>query len=390
MRKCLPGTQGPGRVEGIDDMEFINLKRQQQQIRGRLDEAIARVLDHGRYVMGPEVEEVEQDLARYCGVPHAVGVASGTDALLIALMALGVGPGDAVLTTPFTFVATAEVIQLLGARPVFVDVDPQTFNIDPQALEEAVARVHREGTHRLAGIIPVDLFGQPADYTAINALARKHDLFVLEDAAQSFGARAHGRQACALSEISATSFFPAKPLGCYGDGGMIFTQREDLLEALRSLRVHGAGGDRYQNIRIGVTGRLDTLQAAILLAKMEIFQQEMEQRQEVAGRYHTLLEGVVGFQEVREWAWSAWAQFAVLHPRRDALMEALKQAGIPSAIYYPIPLHLQPVFARWGGKRGDCPVSERLAGEIFALPFDPWMTAREQEEVAAVLCKACR
>ena len=250
--------------------------------------------------------------------------------------------------------------------------------------------VRREGTHRLAGVIPVDLFGQPADYSAIGRIAEQHGLFVLEDAAQSFGARAHGRQACALAEIAATSFFPAKPLGCYGDGGMIFTHREDLLEALRSLRVHGAGGDRYQNIRIGVTGRLDTLQAAILLAKMEVFPREMEQRQEVAARYHALLEGVVDFQEVRDWAWSAWAQFAVLHPRRDELMQALQQAGIPSAIYYPIPLHLQPVFARWGGKAGDCPVSENLAGRIFALPFDPWMTAGEQEEVAAVLRKVAR
>ena len=269
-------------------MDFIDLKTQQKAILPAITERIQRVLAHGQYIMGPEVKELEDRLAAYVGVKHAVSCSSGTDALLMPLMAYGVGPGDAIFTTPFTFIATAEVIQLLGATPVFVDIDPKTFNIDPVALQQAIAGLGQNpktASLQPKGIIPVDLFGQPADYDAINALARQHNLFVLEDAAQSFGATYKGKKACSLADVAATSFFPAKPLGGYGDGGAVFTDDDGLAEVLRSIRNHGQGSDRYDNIRIGLNGRLDTLQAAILLVKMDIFDQEVEARQIVAARY---------------------------------------------------------------------------------------------------------
>ena len=278
-------------------MDFIDLKTQQKAILPAITERIQRVLAHGQYIMGPEVRELEERLAAYVGVKHAVSCSSGTDALLMPLMAYGVGPGEAIFTTPFTFIATAEVIQLLGATPVFVDIDPETFNIDPAALQRAIEGLHQNpktSSLKPKGIIPVDLFGQPADYDAINALARQHKLFVLEDAAQSFGATYKGRKAGSLAEVAATSFFPAKPLGAYGDGGAIFTNDDALAEVLRSIRVHGQGKDRYENVRIGLNGRLDTLQAAILLVKMDIFDQEMEARQKVAERYSQGLQDVVG------------------------------------------------------------------------------------------------
>ncbi len=274
-------------------LDFIDLKSQQQKISDRLAQNLQRVLAHGQYIMGPEVNELETRLAAYVGVKHAISCSSGTDALLMPLMAYGVGPGDAIFTTPFTFIATAEVIQLLGATPVFVDIDPQTFNLDPESLAEAVGSLGQNpGTAHLKpkGIIPVDLFGQPADYDRINAIARDHGLFVLEDAAQSFGGTYKGRRAGALAEVAATSFFPAKPLGCYGDGGAIFTDDDGLAEVLRSIRVHGQGKDKYENVRIGLNGRLDTLQAAVLLAKLEIFDQEVVDRQRVARQYGEALK----------------------------------------------------------------------------------------------------
>ncbi len=277
-------------------MDFIDLKAQQQRISALLTENIQRVLAHGQYIMGPEIKELETRLAAYVGVKHAISCSSGTDALLMPLMAYGVGPGDAIFTTPFTFIATAEVIQLLGATPVFVDIDPKTFNLDPEALAEAVSRLGQNpGTAHLKpkGIIPVDLFGQPADYDRIHAIAQKHGLFVLEDAAQSFGATYKGRRAGSLAEVAATSFFPAKPLGGYGDGGAVFTDDDELAEVLRSIRVHGQGKDKYENVRIGLNGRLDTLQAAVLLAKLEIFDQEVMDRQRVARQYSQALNAVV-------------------------------------------------------------------------------------------------
>ncbi|HOM08315.1 MAG TPA: DegT/DnrJ/EryC1/StrS family aminotransferase [Syntrophales bacterium] len=386
-------------------MEFIDLKTQQGLLRERLDANIRKVLAHGQYIMGPEVRALEAQLAAYVGIAHAVACASGTDALLMALMAQGVGPGDAVFTTPFTFVATAEVIGLLGAVPVFVDIDPETYNLDPAALDRAVA-AFREGdpslhplprvaAGRARAVIAVDLFGLLADYEAIGAVAKKHGLFVVEDAAQSFGAERGGRRSCSFGDVACTSFFPAKPLGCYGDGGMCFTADDDLAAALRSLRVHGQGGDKYDNVRIGINGRLDTLQAAILLAKFEIFPEEMSRRQEVADRYSRALAAstrLVVPPPHREGgegeSISAWAQYSLLardEAQRADLMGRLREAGIPTAIYYPKPLHLQGAFSYLGYRRGDFPVSEDVARRIFSIPMHPYLTETDQERIVRAL-----
>jgi UDP-2-acetamido-2-deoxy-ribo-hexuluronate aminotransferase len=369
-------------------IQFIDLSAQQQKIYPTLMERIQKVLAHGKYIMGPEVTELEERLAAYVGVKHAITCSSGTDALLIPLMAYGVGPGDAIFTSPFTFIATAEVIQLLGATPVFVDIDPKTFNINPEALAEAVANLgrHPKTVHlRPKGIIPVDLFGQPADYERINVIAKEHGLFVLEDAAQSFGATYKGRIAGALAEVAATSFFPAKPLGCYGDGGAIFTNNDEIASVLRSIRVHGQGSHKYENVRIGINGRLDTIQAAILLAKMDIFDQEVSARQEVAQRYSEGLKDLVGVPFVAPECTSVWAQYSVLTDRREELQVKLKAAGIPTAIYYPIPLHLQGAFAHLGHQTGDFPVSENAAQGIFSLPMHPNLNFTDQRMILLAL-----
>jgi UDP-2-acetamido-2-deoxy-ribo-hexuluronate aminotransferase len=369
-------------------MDFIDLKSQQKAIWPAIQERIQRVLAHGQYIMGPEVHELEARLAAYVGVKQAVSCSSGTDALLMPLMAYGVGPGDAIFTTPFTFIATAEVIQLLGATPVFVDIDSKTFNIDPAALEQAIVGLgHNAKTRSLQpkGIIPVDLFGQPADYDAIKALARQHKLFVLEDAAQSFGATYKGRKAGSLADAAATSFFPAKPLGSYGDGGAIFTDDDGLAEILRSIRNHGQGRDRYENIRIGLNGRLDTLQAAILLVKLDIFDQEAEARQAVAARYSQGLHKLVEVPYVAPACTSIWAQYSVLSEQRQALQEKLQAGGIPTAVYYPLPLHLQKAFLPLGYKTGDFPVSEGAAQRIFSLPMHPYLEAAQQDLIIKTL-----
>ncbi len=369
-------------------MDFIDLKAQQQRIRPRIEANIQAVLDHGQYVMGPEIFELERRLAEYCGVRHAVSCASGTDALILSLMAYGVGPGDAVFTTPFTFVATAEAVRLLGATPVFVDIDPATFNMAPEALETAVSAVAAcSGDLTPRGILPVDLFGLPADYAPIQAVARKYGLFILEDAAQSFGAEYHGRKAGALGEIAATSFFPAKPLGAYGDGGMCFTDDDGLAEALRSLRIHGMGADKYDNVRIGINGRMDTIQAAILLAKFEIFPEELERRQKVAARYARGLTGVT-VPTVPEGSLSAWAPYSVLAAdsnHRTMLQARLKEAGIPTAVYYPIPLHLQTAYKSHDCAPGDFPVTEDAAARIFSLPMHPYLPPEDQERIMQII-----
>jgi UDP-2-acetamido-2-deoxy-ribo-hexuluronate aminotransferase len=380
-------------------MDFIDLAAQQRRLSETLNASIARVLAHGQYINGPEVRELEAALAAYVGTKHAVGCASGTDALLMALMALGIGPGDAVFTTPFTFVATAEVIGLLGATPVFVDIDPATFNINPAKLEQAVEAVEKAdpALHPLPGavggrlrpraVIPVDLFGLPADYDAIEAVAARHVITIIEDAAQSFGGEYKGRKACSFGAIACTSFFPAKPLGCYGDGGMCFTNDDRLVELLRSIRNHGQGSDKYENVRIGINGRLDTLQAAILLAKFAIFPEEIDLRQEVARRYSELLAGCVATPEIPEGYKSAWAQYSLLvrdSAERSELMAKLKDAGIPTAIYYPKPLHRQTAFAGLGYKEGDFPVSEDCARRIFSLPMHPYLAAADQRRIAAL------
>ncbi|MCX5838429.1 MAG: DegT/DnrJ/EryC1/StrS family aminotransferase [Deltaproteobacteria bacterium] len=380
-------------------MDFIDLAAQQRRISEKLNANIAGVLAHGQYINGPEVRELEATLAAYVDVKHAVGCASGTDALLMALMALEIGPGDAVFTTPFTFVATAEVIGLLGATPVFVDIDPATFNIDPAKLEQAIEAVEKGdptlhplpgnacGKLRPRAVIPVDLFGLPADYDAIEAVAAQRVIAVIEDAAQSFGGEYKGEKACSFGSIACTSFFPAKPLGCYGDGGMCFTDDDRFAEILRSIRGHGQGSDKYENIRIGINGRLDTLQAAVLLAKFTIFPEEIALRQEVARRYNGLLTGSVTTPEIPEGCKSAWAQYAILvrdSAERSDLMAKLKEAGIPTAIYYPKPLHRQTAFAGLGYREGNFPVSEDCARRIFSLPMHPYLAAGDQRRIAAL------
>ncbi len=364
--------------KGID---FIDLKAQQKLIYPSLMARLERVLAHGQYIMGPEVAEAEAQLAAYAGVKHAITCASGTDALLMVLMAKGVGPGDAVLTTPFTFIATAEVIQLVDATPVFVDINPRTFNIEPSFLQETLSgweKNSRTAPLKARGIIPVDLFGQPADYDEINAIAQRHGLLVLEDAAQSFGATYKGRRAGSLAETAATSFFPAKPLGCYGDGGAVFTDDDSLAEGLRSIRVHGQGAHRYEHVRIGINGRFDTIQAAVLLEKLGIFDREVAAREQVARRYSDSLKDVVATPFVSPDRTSVWAQYSVLSDRRDELQAKLKTAGIPTAIYYPKPLHLQPAFAHLDYRPGDFPRSEMAAARIFSLPMHPYLAEEDQ------------
>jgi UDP-2-acetamido-2-deoxy-ribo-hexuluronate aminotransferase len=386
-------------------MQFIDLAAQQKRIKPQLDGRIQRVLAHGRYIMGPEVSELEKELAAYVGARHAVGCASGTDALLLALMAYGVGPGDAIFTSPFTFIATAEVIALLGATPVFVDIDAHTFNLDPAALQLAIDAVQardaalyplprgQAAALRPKGVMGVDLFGLPADYDRINAIAAAHGLFVIEDAAQSFGAEYRGRKAGSLAHIAGTSFFPAKPLGCYGDGGMCFTDDDTLAATLNSLRVHGQGLDKYDNVRIGLNGRLDTLQAAILLAKFALFPEEVHLRQQVAQRYTQLLGPCASLRPptVPDGYLSVWAQYSLLaasESHRAGLLKKLKDAGIPTAIYYPKPLHRQDAFAALGYGAGDFPVSEECAARIFSLPMHPYLEAAAQENIAALLRQA--
>ena len=371
-------------------MDFIDLKTQQKAILPAITERIQRVLDHGQYIMGPEIKELEDRLAAYVGVKHVVTCSSGTDALLMPLMAYEVGPGDAIFTTPFTFIATAEVIQILGATPVFVDINPKTFNIDPAALQQAIKGLSQNpktSSLKPKGIIPVDLFGQPADYNAINALASEHNLFVLEDAAQSFGGIYKGKKACSLADVAATSFFPAKPLGAYGDGGAVFTNDEGLAEVLRSIRVHGQGSDRYDNIRIGLNGRLDTLQAAILLVKMDIFDQEVEARQTVAARYSQGLKDVVDVPFVAPHNTSVWAQYSVLSDQRQVLQDKLKAAGIPTAVYYPLPLHIQGAFKHLGHQFGDFTISEHISRRIFSLPMHPYLNFEDQSRILDVLIR---
>lgn len=371
---------------------FVDLKSQYNAVQNDIEESVIKVLRSGQYILGPEVARLEDALARYVGVKHAVSCASGTDALMIALMAKGVGPGDVVFTTPFTFMATAEVVALLGATPVFVDIERDTFNIDAASLERAIVSVRdgllpsRRQSRALSkqlnpkGIIPVDLFGLPANYEIIQSIANKHGLLVVEDAAQSLGGKYHGRMAGALAEIGCTSFFPAKPLGCYGDGGAIFTNDDTLADLFRSIRVHGQGQDRYENVRIGITGRLDTIQAAILLAKLKIFPAEIEARQRVAARYEMSLRAAnvpVTIPSVPAGYLSAWAQYTLLAEnsvKRQEFIDKLKKAGIPTAIYYPRPLHLQKAFSTLGYSSGDLPVAEECASRVFSVPMHPYLT----------------
>ncbi|OQB20523.1 MAG: UDP-2-acetamido-2-deoxy-3-oxo-D-glucuronate aminotransferase [Firmicutes bacterium ADurb.Bin182] len=369
-------------------IEFIDLMAQYRRIKSDIDKNIEAVLKYGKYILGPEVKELEQKLGEYTGAKHVITCSNGTDALLMPLMAWGVGRGDAVFTTPFTFIATAEVISLLGAVPVFVDIDPDTFNIDPNLLESAIKKTISEGNLTPKAIIPVDLFGLPADYDNILRIAEKYGLKVLEDAAQSFGSVYKQKRTGSLCDAVATSFFPAKPLGCYGDGGAIFTGDDHLAEKLFSIRAHGQGNAKYENVRTGINGRLDTLQAAILLVKLNIFNEELISRKRIASRYILLLKDVLKTPVVPDGLESCWAQYSVLAKddgEREYLRNELKNAGVPTAVYYPVPLHLQKAFSYLGYKKGDFSVSEYVSSRIFSLPMHPYIENETIEKITGVI-----
>lgn len=365
---------------------FADLQAQRRRLGAGLDAAIARVLAHGRFIMGPEVGALEAELATFCGARHAIACASGTDAIALGLMAKGLGRGDAVLVPSFTFVATAEAVAWLGAVPLFVDVHPDTFNLDAASLEDGIRTATAQGlTPR--GVIAVDLFGQPCDYEAVEAICERHGLWLMADAAQSFGATYRGRRVGQIGLLSATSFFPAKPLGCYGDGGCVFTDDDDLAEAMRSIRIHGQGQDKYDNVRIGINGRLDTLQAAILLEKLKIFPAEIEARQDVAARYHEGLGDLVRVPRVAAGATSVWAQYTIVLERhdRDAVAAALKAQGIPTAVYYPKPLHRQTAYRAFPTASTGLPVAEALAMQVLSLPIHPYLEPATQQVVIEAL-----
>ena len=358
---------------------FIDLHAQQERIRPQIEERIKKVLNHGKYIMGPEIAELEQRLAEFVGTKHCVTCASGTDALLMPLLAYEIGPGDAVFTTPFTFISTAEVVSLLGATPVFADIEADTYNIDPAKLRDAIEKVVSDNKLKPKGIIPVDLFGQPADYEEIEQIAREFGLFVIEDAAQAFGAHYKNKPACSFGDVGATSFFPAKPFGCYGDGGAIFCNDDDMAQKLRSVRIHGQGSNKYDNVRIGINGRFDAMQAAVLLAKFEIFEEEIELRHQVANRYSQGLKESVSVPMVKNDRSSVWAQYSILAKNRGDLVNELKSKGIPTAIYYPKPLHLQPAYQSLGYRNGDFPISEKTANQILSIPMHPYLSREDQD-----------
>ncbi|MBQ7730445.1 MAG: DegT/DnrJ/EryC1/StrS family aminotransferase [Lentisphaeria bacterium] len=368
-------------------LPFIDLKYQYSLIRDEIHAGIDRVLESGHYILGAEIAELEKQLAEYAGVKHALACSSGTDALLMALMALGIGPGDAVFTTPFTFFATVETIALVGATPVFADIDEATYNIDPAKLEEAILKVEREGKLKPKAVIPVDLFGLTADYKAIKPLADAHGLAIIEDACQAFGAvDPSGKRAPSLGTIGCTSFFPAKPLGCYGDGGAVFTDDDDLYDKLYSILVHGRSAeDRYNNVRLGLNARCDTIQAAVLLAKLKLFPGEVEMRQAVADRYRAGLKGLVSVQAIPEGCVSVYAQFCPRSPKFAEIQAALKAADVPTARYYPIPMHLLGATEYLGYKKGDMPVSEACAADIFALPMHPYLKNEDIDRICGVI-----
>jgi UDP-2-acetamido-2-deoxy-ribo-hexuluronate aminotransferase len=368
-------------------MDFIDLKTQYQRIREAVNARLQDVLDHGQYVLGAEVVELEQRLAEYVGVKHCVGASSGTDTLLMALMAYGIGAGDEVITSPFTFIATGEMIALAGATPVYVDIDARSYNIDPALIEQAI-------TPRTKAIMPVSLYGQCADMEAINAIAQRHRLPVIEDGAQSFGARYRGKRSCGLSDIGSTSFFPSKPLGAYGDGGALFTDDDQLAKLLREIRVHGQDR-RYHHPRLGINGRLDTMQAAVLLAKLDIFDEEVEARSRIGARYGELIAEAFAGQtdparrvatpQLAEGCTSVYAQYTIEVADRARVEQGMKERGIPTAVHYPVPLHRQPVFAGLGLGEGSFPVAEAAGRRVMSLPMHPYLSEAQQVQVVTAL-----
>lgn len=364
-------------------LPFIDLAAQRARLGVALEEAILRVVRHGQYILGPEVAALERELSAFCGASHVVTCSNGTDALALVLMAKGVKPGDAILCPSFTFAATAEVIAWLGAVPVFVDISPESFNMDTQSLAAGVETAKGLGLPPV-GVMPVDLFGLPADYDEISQIAEQAGLWILCDAAQSFGAAYRGAKVGTLGDITTTSFFPAKPLGCYGDGGAVFTEDEGMAMKLRSLRVHGQNKtDKYDNIEIGMNGRLDTMQAAVLLQKLSIFSSEIEARGQVAARYSAALSEVCATPEIPNDVTSAWAQYTIRTPanRRDALAAALRAAGVPTAIYYPKPLHMQTAYAKYPTAGGEIKITEEICKEVISLPMHPYLQENNQDKI---------
>ncbi|MDE2110362.1 MAG: DegT/DnrJ/EryC1/StrS family aminotransferase [Alphaproteobacteria bacterium] len=364
---------------------FIDLQAQRRRLGEPLNRAIAAAVEGGQWILGPQVRELEERLAEFCGVKHVVACANGTDALVLPLMAWGVGPGDAVFVPTFTFAASAEVVALVGATPVFVDVFEDTYNMDPASLEAAIALVKREGKLKARAIMPVDLFGQPADYRTVEPIAEREGLKLLCDTAQGFGARFGGRVTGNIGDAASTSFFPAKPLGCYGDGGAVFTNDDALVELLRSIHVHGQGSDRYENVRIGMNSRLDTIQAAILIEKLKIFPEEIELREAVARRYNAALgkSNRIRVPRIIEGAQSTWAQYVIQVPDREKVQAELKAKGVPTAVYYPIPLSVQKGYAMFPS--APIPVAEKICKTVIALPMHPYLDAETQDRIIAAV-----
>ena len=368
-------------------MPFIDLAAQQARLRPQLEQAISRVLDHGAYIMGPEIAELEAALAAFTGARFAISTSSGTDALMLALMGLGLAPGEAVIVPSFTFAASAEVLPCLGAVPVFAEVEETSFNLDPSRLDDAMAAAELAGL-RVAGIIPVGLFGQPADMTAISAFAERHGLWVLDDAAQSLGASWQGRQVGTMGQVTATSFFPAKPLGCYGDGGAVFTDDPAIAEVVRSARIHGMGRTRYLHDRIGMTARMDTIQAAVLLEKLKIFSDELVSRQRVAETYNAALAALVEVPRLSAGATSSWAQYCIRLPAtadRDSIQQSMRDSGIPTAIYYPLGMHQQQPYQDFPVTIGGLGLTETLCRQVLALPMHPYLDDAAIGRVVAAL-----
>jgi len=368
-------------------MQFIDLNAQQSIIREKIDLRIKKILDHGQYIMGPEIDELEEKLADYVNTKHCISCSSGTDALLIPLMSMGIGPGDAVITTPFTYIATIEVIALLGATPIFCDIYDRTFNIDPKGLEVSYEDALSKNLKPKV-ILPVDLFGLPARYRLIEEFAKNKNMFILEDAAQGFGGKIENKFAGSFGDVAGTSFFPAKPLGCYGDGGAIFTNNDELAQKMKSIRVHGGGKDKYQNNRIGINGRLDSIQAAVLLEKLEIFDNEIKNRQKVAKYYTQNIHKSFTSPLIPNKYFSSWAQYSILIAEefnRKKIIELLNNEGIPSMVYYKIPVHLQKGYETYGYQRGDFKITERISERILSIPMHPYLSKLDQEKIINIL-----
>lgn len=368
-------------------MHFIDLPAQQKRVRSQILNRIESIFDHGAYIMGPEVHELERELEKFCGAKHAISCSNGTDALMLALMALEVKAGQAILCPSFTFAATAEVIPCMGALPIFVDIDPDTYNMDVNSLELGIKQAKQQGLD-LVGIIAVDLFGLPADYNKISQLADSHGLWLIADSAQGFGAVYKGKKTGTIGDITTTSFFPAKPLGCYGDGGALFTNKTELVEVIKSYRVHGQGENKYENIRIGMNGRLDSIQAAVLLEKLKIYPDEIIARQKIASYYNSNLSSKIKIPKTPDGYESVWAQYTIVLPQntnREELQKQLKESNIPTAVYYPIPLHKQKAYKKFPSASESLPVTEDLSKRVLSLPMHPYLNENDQRKIITTI-----